>query len=102
MILVPYFDDLLITGRSASTIVVVKDILHDRFSMTYIGPLHFFVGIEISQDSPGITLSQAKYVRDLLDRLDMIDNKFAPTPFLSGMRVKYGMDTPLVANTLYI
>jgi hypothetical protein len=54
MILVLY--DLLITSSSASAITV-KDILHDRFSMMDMGPLHFFLGLEISQDASGIKLS---------------------------------------------
>jgi histone deacetylase 1/2 len=33
MILLLYVDDILITGTSASAIYLVKDILHDRFSM---------------------------------------------------------------------
>jgi hypothetical protein len=66
LILVLYVDDLLITGSSASTIVVVKDILHDRFSMMDMGPLHFFLGLEISQDASGIKLSQTKYVQGSL------------------------------------
>jgi hypothetical protein len=85
LILVLYVDDLLITGSSASTIVAVKDILHDRFSMIDMGPLHFFLGLEISQDASGIKLSQTKYVRDLLVRFHMTDCKFATTPFLSGV-----------------
>jgi hypothetical protein len=48
LLLVMYVDDLLITGCSTSTIAAVKRILHDRFLMTDMGPLHFFLGIEIS------------------------------------------------------
>jgi hypothetical protein len=66
LILVLYVDDLLITGSSASTIVAVKDILHDRFSMMDMGPLHYFLGLEISQDASGIKLSQTKYVKGSL------------------------------------
>jgi hypothetical protein len=61
LLLVLYVDDLLITGCSTSAIVAVKRILHDRFLMTDMGPLHFFLGLEISQDASGIKLSQAKY-----------------------------------------
>ena len=57
MILVLYVDDLLITSSSASSIVVVKDILCDRFSTTDMGPLHFLLGLEISHDASGIKLS---------------------------------------------
>eukprot|EP00253_Pinus_taeda_P016828 PITA_16828 len=101
LILVLYVDDLLITGSSASAIATVKRALHDRFLMTDMGPLHFFFGLEISQDATGIKLSQAKYARDLLEIFRMADCKPAPTPFLFGVRLEDGGDTPLVDSTLY-
>jgi hypothetical protein len=81
LLLVLYVDDLLITSCLTSTIAGVKRILHDRFLMTDMGPLHFFLGLEISQDASGIKMSQAKYARDLLERFHMTDCKSAP--FLS-------------------
>jgi hypothetical protein len=69
--------------------------------MMDMGPLHFFLNLVISQDASNIKLSQAKYVKDILDRFHMIDYKSAPTPFLSGTRLEDGGDTPLVDNTLY-
>jgi hypothetical protein len=101
LLLVPYVNDLLITGCSTSAISAVKRILHDRFLMTDMGPLNFFLGHEISQDALGIKLSQAKYARDLLERFHIIDCKFPPTPFLSGLKLEDGGETPLVDNTLY-
>jgi hypothetical protein len=61
LLLVLYVDDLLITGCSTSTIVVVKMILHDKFLMMNMGLLHFFLGLKINQDALCIKLSQAKY-----------------------------------------
>jgi hypothetical protein len=101
LLLVLYVDDLMITGCSTSVIVAVKRILHDRFLMTDMGPLHFFLGLEISQDASGIKLSQAKYARDLLERFHMTDCKSASTPFLSGVKLEDGGENPLVDNTLY-
>eukprot|EP00253_Pinus_taeda_P007816 PITA_07816 len=60
LILVLYVDDLLITSSLASAIAAVKSALHGRFLMMDMGPLHFFLGLEISQDATGIKLSQAK------------------------------------------
>jgi hypothetical protein len=65
LILVLYVDDLLITGSSDSVIVAVKNALHDRFSMSYMGPLHFFLGLEINQVDSGIKLSQESMPRYL-------------------------------------
>eukprot|EP00253_Pinus_taeda_P034698 PITA_34698 len=101
LILVLYVDDLLITGSSASAIATVKMALHDRFLMMDMVPLHFFLGLEISQDATGIKLSQAKYARDLLERFRMTDCKPTPTPFLSGVRLEDGGETPLVDSALY-
>jgi len=101
MILVLYVDDLLNTNNSISMIALVKGILHDKFSMTNMGPLHFFIGLYIIYDALGIKLSQAKYDWDLLEKFHMTDCKYAPTPFLSRVRLEDGHDTPVVGNTLY-
>jgi hypothetical protein len=66
-----------------------------------MGPLHFFLGLEISQDASCFKLSQAKYARDLLERFHMTNCKFALTPFLSGVKLEDGGETPLVDGTLY-
>jgi hypothetical protein len=57
LLLVLYIDDLLIIGCSTLAIVVVKRILHDKFFMTDMGLLHFFLRLEISQDASSIKLS---------------------------------------------
>jgi hypothetical protein len=101
LLLVLYVDDLLITGCPTSTIVAVNRILHDRFLKMNMGSLHFFLGLKISQDALGIKLSQAKYARDLLDIFHMAYCKSALTPFLSGVKLEDGRDTPLVDITLY-
>jgi hypothetical protein len=101
LLLVLYVDDLLITGCLTSAISAVKRILHDKFLMMNMGPLHFFLGLEISQDASDIKMSQAKYARDLLEIFHMTDSKFAPTPFLSRVKLEDGRETPLVDNTLY-
>jgi hypothetical protein len=51
LLLVLYVDYLLITGCSTSMIDAIKIILHDRFLITYMGSLHFFLGLEIRQDA---------------------------------------------------
>jgi hypothetical protein len=54
LLLVLYVDDLLITGFLTSTIAAVRRIMHDKFLMTSIGRLHFFLGLEINHDASDI------------------------------------------------
>jgi hypothetical protein len=84
MILVLYDDDIFITGSSAFSISAVRDTLHDMFSMMDMGPLHFFLGLEISQDDSCIKISQDKYAKDIMDKFHMTNCKYAPTPFYLG------------------
>jgi hypothetical protein len=76
VLFVVYVDDLMIIVFSTSTISAVKNILHDRFLMTNMGPLHFYLGLDISQDASGIKLSQAKYAQDFHERFHMTDYKY--------------------------
>jgi hypothetical protein len=57
MILETYVDYILTTSSSSSSTILVKEILHVRFSMKDMGPLNFFLGLDISQDVSGIKIS---------------------------------------------
>ena len=48
--------------------------------MKYLGPLKYFLGIEVSQSSEGIFLSQRKYVLNLLQETGMSGCQPVNTP----------------------
>jgi hypothetical protein len=56
-----YVDELFITWSSTSSIFVVKSTLHDKFSMSDLGLLHYFIGLEITQSDSRIKMIQSKY-----------------------------------------
>jgi hypothetical protein len=60
--LVVYVDDLLITGNKESYIASIKKELKKIFEMTYLGHLHYYLGIEVNQNPKYIFISQKKYV----------------------------------------
>ena len=65
LLIVLYVDDLLMTGNLTSAIDLAKLALHNRFSMTDLGLLHYFLGLEVSQSTLGINMAQSKYASDL-------------------------------------
>jgi hypothetical protein len=101
LLIVIYVYDLLITWSSASSIAAMKTALHDMFSMTDMGLLHYFIGLEISHNDSGIKMSQSKYAIYLLDRFHMTYCKPTPTPFQSGVRLEDVSASPLVDCTRY-
>ena len=48
MIIIFYVDDLLITGSSNDEIASLKDVMNHAFSMTDLGLLSQFLGLEIA------------------------------------------------------
>jgi hypothetical protein len=75
-----YVDDIIITGDDPEYIAFVKTCLSDQFPMSDLGPLRYFLGIEISSTREGFFLSQEKYIKDLLDRASLTDHQTIETP----------------------
>ena len=101
MIIVLYVDDHLITGRSKDEIASLKDAMNYAFSMTDLGLLSQFLGLEIAQNKEGIKVHQSKYALDFLNKFNMKDCKPSKTPFLSGVKLEEADSSPMVNNTLY-
>jgi ATP-binding cassette subfamily B (MDR/TAP) protein 1 len=57
LIIVLYVDDLLITGSFIQKLGSVKVALHNAFSMSDLGLLKQFLGLEIDQTVDGIIVS---------------------------------------------
>ena len=96
-----YVDDLLITGSSQAEIASLKGAMNQAFSMTDLGLLSQFLGLEIAQTKAGIKVHQSKYALDLLIKFRMQDCKASKTPFLSGIKLEEDDSPPMVNNTLY-
>jgi hypothetical protein len=78
-LLLLYVDDMIITGDDPEYIAFVKAHLSDQFLMPDLGPLRYFLGIEIFSTPEGLSLSQEKYIQDLLNRASLTDHRIAET-----------------------
>ncbi|XP_019261076.1 PREDICTED: uncharacterized protein LOC109239027 [Nicotiana attenuata] len=78
-----YVDDIIITGPSTSQILDVISKLGSRFSLKDLGPLHFFLNIEVVPLDNGLLLTQSKFIAELLSRFNMLDTKGVSTPMSS-------------------
>lgn len=100
-LLLLYVDDMIITGDDVDGILRLKQFLGHHFETKDLGPLSYFLGLEISHDSMGSFLSQAKYTSNLLARAGLIDCKTASTP-LETQSCLTPLDSTLLSDaTLY-
>ena len=79
-LLLLYVDDMLITGDDIEHICHVKKQLGEQFQMSDLGPLSYFLGIEVLHSPKGYYLCQSKYIHDLLARSGITDSRTAATP----------------------
>ena len=101
LIIVFYFDDLLIIGSTLASITFIKIVLHDVFEMSDLGLLKQFLGLEIAQNFDGIMVTQYKYIPNLLVKFNMANCKVDPFPLLSEVSLEEGKNTPPMDYTIY-
>lgn len=82
-----YVDDIIIASNSSSSIGHLISHLGNEFAVKDLGPLSYFLGIQVTKTSEGLHLSQGKYATDLLHRTRMAGSKPAPTPCTSGPKL---------------
>ncbi|CAN6707056.1 unnamed protein product [Malus baccata var. baccata] len=70
-----YVDDILVTGPNPKACKDTTSQLSTLFPIKDLGPLHYFLGIEVKRSSSGIFISQTKYILDLLQKSNMLGAK---------------------------
>jgi hypothetical protein len=96
-----YVDDLVITGMDTKEISLFKKQMTELFSMSDLGKLSFYLGIEVTQERDRITLCQAAYAKKLLERTGLTDCNPCTTPMEARLKLsKQGTGAP-VDVTLY-
>lgn len=56
------YDDVLLAGTSLEVISYINSYLHKAFQIKDIGPLKYFLGLEVARSHQGIDVSQRKYI----------------------------------------
>jgi hypothetical protein len=85
--LVVYVDDLLITKTNESYIASIKKGLKKDFKMKDLGHLHYYLGIEVIQNPKYIFISRKKYIRELLNKFDMVECNRVYTPMEHNLKL---------------
>ena len=99
--LLVYVDDIIITGNNPQAVQTFIQQLSQRFSLKDLGPLTYFLGVEVISRSNGLFLNQRKYIADLLHRTHMAEAKSASTPFAITPVLTLQSGTPLSDPTEY-
>nr|XP_016462212.1 PREDICTED: uncharacterized mitochondrial protein AtMg00810-like [Nicotiana tabacum] len=89
IVLLIYMDDIVVFGSSKNLNHQFVSSMHSEFSMKDLGPLRYFLGVELVPNSDGLLLLQCKYINDILTRFDLAQTK----PVLTLLHSKMGWNS---------
>jgi hypothetical protein len=96
-----YVDDLVITGTNRQGIQKFKKEMEKLFKMSDLGMLHYYLGIEVKQQSVGFILSQASYAKKILEKAWMSECNPCKIPLEPKIKLSKESTSQLVDQTFY-
>jgi hypothetical protein len=95
MYVLAYVDNLIIVSSSEAATTHLLHKLDQEFAIKDLGPLHYFLGIEVHSTASGLLLSQRKYIDDLLVKNNMQNCPLVSTPMSSSEKLSRHEGTSL-------
>nr|GFB36248.1 hypothetical protein [Tanacetum cinerariifolium] len=75
-----YVDDIIFGATNKDLCRSFEKLMKDKFQMSFMGELTFFLGLQVKQKKDGIFISQDKYVAEILRKFRLTEGKSASTP----------------------
>ncbi|XP_043810935.1 uncharacterized mitochondrial protein AtMg00810-like [Manihot esculenta] len=101
VILLVYVDDVILTGNSVDAINKCKMALHSKFTIKDLGPMKYFLGLEVARSSHATIISQTKFICDVLKDVGMLQCKPASSPLPQGLHLTPDSGEPLSEPDMY-
>jgi hypothetical protein len=93
--LLVYVDDIIIANSSSSDAADLLQDLKSEFALKDLGPLNYFLSIEVAHFVEGVHFSQKKYTYDIVHHPGMATCKPAPTPLSYSTKISAHDEVPL-------
>nr|GEX51875.1 uncharacterized mitochondrial protein AtMg00810-like [Tanacetum cinerariifolium] len=75
-----YVDDIIFGATNKALCQSFEKLMKDKFQMSSMGELTFFLGLQLKQKKDGIFISQDKYLAEILRKFGLSEGKSSNTP----------------------
>ena len=96
-----YVDNIILTGNDIQSIQHLISHLHRTFSIKDLGPLSFFLGLEVTYLPYGISLTQRKFTSELLRDSAISTFKTVATPLPITLKLQQSDHSPPFSDPTY-
>jgi hypothetical protein len=96
-----YVDDIIFGSTNKSTCEEFSRIMIQKFEMSMMGELKYFLGFQVEQLQEGTFISQTKYIQGILNKFGMKDVKPIKTPMGTNGHLNLDTGGKSVDQTVY-
>ena len=89
LVLLVYVGDILLTRDDTTKGDIMKKVLAKEFEIKDLGPMKYFLGMEVARSKKGIYVSQRKYIIDFLGETSFLESKPTHTPIEENHKLGY-------------
>ncbi|GJS26411.1 putative ribonuclease H-like domain-containing protein [Tanacetum coccineum] len=106
-----YVDDIIFGSTKKELCNALEKLMHEKFQMSFMGELTFFLGLQVQQKKDGIFISQDKYVGEILKKFRFTKVKTVSTPMETqkpllkdedGKEVDVHMYRSMIGSLMYL
>ncbi|GKB71816.1 retrovirus-related pol polyprotein from transposon TNT 1-94 [Tanacetum coccineum] len=96
-----YVDDIIFGSTCHYMCDEFAKIMHDKFEMSMMGELNFFLRLQIKQMEDGIFFNKSKYIKEMLKKFGLEESKPMKDPMSSDTKLTKDEECESVDSTKY-
>jgi hypothetical protein len=101
LVILVYVDDIIFVCTNESFVQWFAKSMQIEFEMSLIGEQSYFLGLQVKQSSTGIFISREKYLKEMLNKLQMEDSSPISTSMVVGCKLSKDDMSPNVDKRTY-
>ncbi|GJT23782.1 retrovirus-related pol polyprotein from transposon TNT 1-94 [Tanacetum coccineum] len=96
-----YVDDILFASMNTAMCNEFANQMTNKFKMSMMGKMSFFLGLQISQSPRGIFINQSKYASEIVKKYGLHSTDSVDTPMIENKKLDKDLQGKQVDATLY-
>ncbi|GKB95395.1 retrovirus-related pol polyprotein from transposon TNT 1-94 [Tanacetum coccineum] len=96
-----YVDDIIFASSNTTMCDEFANQMTNKFKMSMMGQMSFFLGLQISQSPRGIFINQSKYASEIVKKYGLHSTDSVDTPMIENKKLDEDLQRKQVDATLY-
>nr|GEV40022.1 copia protein [Tanacetum cinerariifolium] len=95
-----YVEDIIFASTNTAMCNEFANLMTNKFKMSMVGKMSFFLGLQISQSPEGIFINQSKYASEIVKKYGMLSSNFVDTPLVEKSKLDEDLQGKPIDATL--